>query len=156
MRTFQIPLRLSSVEGRTNLLDFGPVGRPIGRCGTVNLGDVETDRTLMVHSLVGGKRHRGTSGDRDGGSASARSAAHVASEVLAAEIGNRAVVVCVLADVLILCALSTVGGQVLEDVCTFLEPLLQGSQARGIATYSDPAQPLRGLRGEGLRRRRTS
>jgi hypothetical protein len=56
MHTFQVPLGLSSVESRANLLDLGPVGRAVGCCGAVHFGHVEADRALMVHGLVRSER----------------------------------------------------------------------------------------------------
>ena len=120
MRTAQIPLGLSATEGRANLLDLRPVRATISRLGAVHLGHVEADRTLVVHSLIGSERHRGTSSHGHGGGARAGSTTNIAAEIFGAEIGDGAVVVCVLADVLVQRALGTVGCKGLEDVCAAL------------------------------------
>ena len=155
--TCHVPLRLSTVKGRPDLFDLRPVRATIRRGGAVHLGDVEANRALVIHSLVRSERHRGTSSNGNGGSAGTRRAANVASEVFRAEVRYGAVVVCVPANVLILRTLGTIGGKVLEDVCTVLGWLFRWHWRAGTPrTYSDPAQPLRGLRGGELQRQKTS
>ena len=71
----------------------------------------------MVHSLVGSEGDGRASGDRDGSGTAARAAANVAAKVVVAQDSDGAVVVGVLPDVLVLCTLLAIGGEVLEDVC---------------------------------------
>ena len=56
---FQVPRCLATGEGRPNLLDLDPIGRPISGSCTGDLGQVERNWSLMVHSLVCCERDRG-------------------------------------------------------------------------------------------------
>ena len=47
---------------------------------------------MVVDGLVGGEGDGGASSDRDGGGAAARVSASIATKVLVAEVGDRAVV----------------------------------------------------------------
>lgn len=62
-RTLQVPGRLPTGEGRSNLLNLYPVGRAISCSCAGNLGQVERNRSLVVYSLICGEGDRGTGGD---------------------------------------------------------------------------------------------
>lgn len=114
----QVPGSLATGESGANLLDLDPVGRAISSSSAVDLGDVEGDGSLVVDSLVSCECDRRASSDGDGRSRGSASTTNVAAEVIRGKVNNRGIVVGVLADVLVLGALDTVRGEVLEDVVT--------------------------------------
>lgn len=146
--TAHVPGCLTAAEGGANLLDLEPVRGAISSGSIVDLGHVERDGALVVHSLVGGERDGGACGDRDGGGSAARATSDVAAKVVVGQDCDGAVVVCVLPDVLVLGALLAVGGEVLEDVCKSISGCAYNT---GKEPYSGHAQPQRGWRA-GMRR----
>lgn len=104
-------------HGRADILDLEPRRAAVSLRCIVDLGHVEGDGTLVIDGNVGSKRDGATSSHRNGAGLAAILAANIAAEIVGSEVRHRGVVVRVLPDVLVCCALDTVGGKVFKDIC---------------------------------------